>query len=120
MLYILESEEKPKWRLGNLIKATFRDFIVHDIFVRRTGDDPVSSNAKVVLYTLFLLIGLSILLYTITVLGFDDPDNMGDSERVQRLERLDQINAVFLAAISGSLALGGTLIAQIWGRTKKP
>ena len=101
--------------LAKLIKAAFRDFIVHDLFVGRTGADPVSSNAKVVLYALFFLIGLSILLYTITVLG---QGSAGSSE--EKLQRLDQINAVFLAAISGSLALGGTLIAQIWGRTKKP
>jgi hypothetical protein len=31
---------------------------------------------------------------------------------------MDQLNAVYIAAISGSLALGGTLIAQLWGRSK--
>lgn len=35
----------------------------------------------------------------------------------QRIDRqLDQINAVFIAAIAGTLALGGTLVTQLWGR----
>jgi hypothetical protein len=40
------------------------------------------------------------------------------TEKLEKFEQLDQINAVYIAAISGSLALGGTLIAQLWGRSK--
>jgi hypothetical protein len=34
-----------------------------------------------------------------------------------RVQQLEQLNTVYVAAISGSLALGGTLIAQLWGRS---
>jgi hypothetical protein len=37
--------------------------------------------------------------------------------REQRMQQLEQLNTVYVAAISGSLALGGTLIAQLWGRS---
>jgi hypothetical protein len=34
----------------------------------------------------------------------------------KRDQQLEQINSVFIAAIAGALALGGTLITQLWGR----
>ena len=34
----------------------------------------------------------------------------------RRDQQLEQINSVFIAAIAGALALGGTLITQLWGR----
>ena len=34
----------------------------------------------------------------------------------RRDQQLEQINSVFIAAIAGGLALGGTLITQLWGR----
>ena len=39
---------------------------------------------------------------------------------IDELKRIDQqvqqINSVFIAAIAGAIALGGTLITQLWGR----
>jgi hypothetical protein len=103
-----------------MFKSGIRDFLEHDVFIQREGKDIVSSNAKIVLYSLFALVGLAILLYTITVISLDyNSANSDPSTNVQKLQQLDQINSVYLAAISGSLALGGTLIAQLWGRTKK-
>ena len=90
------------------------------------GSDIVSSNAKVVLYGLFALVGFAILTYAITVTGEKFSSNylvtennkvpLNDTQKVERFEQLEQINAVYIAAISGSLALGGTLIARLWGR----
>ena len=34
----------------------------------------------------------------------------------EEIQQLEQINSVFIAAIAGALALGGTLITQLWGR----
>ena len=52
---------------------------------------------------LFALVGFIILVYTVTI-------NLYPVEGTARL------NTVFIAAISGSLALGGTLISQLWGK----
>jgi hypothetical protein len=32
-------------------------------------------------------------------------------------QQLEQLNAIFIATISGALALGGTLITQLWGKS---
>ena len=108
------------------IKDTIRDFIYIDLFPPRTGTDTVSSNSKVVLYGLFALVGFAILTYAITVTGPNYNTNdvivnkksvpLNDTQRLERLQQLEQINGVYIAAISGALALGGTLIAQLWGR----
>jgi hypothetical protein len=118
-MHVLVNDGKPKG-IRTMLKSSIRNFLEHDVFIAREGKDIVSSNAKIVLYSLFALVGLAILLYTITVisLGYDSA-NPNLNVRVQKLQQLDQINSVYLAAISGSLALGGTLIAQLWGRTKK-
>jgi hypothetical protein len=107
--------------------ASFTDFVYTDLFPQRPmGSDIVSSNAKVVLYGLFALIGFAILTYAITVTSEklsgiylvteNNKVPVNDSQKVERLQQLEQINAVYIAAISGSLALGGTLIARLWGR----
>lgn len=67
-------------------------------------DDIVSENSKIVLYGLFALIGFAILMYAITV---TQQPNGTDTEK---------LNTVYIAVISGALALGGTLIAQVWGK----
>ncbi len=36
-----------------------------------------------------------------------------------RFQQVEQIDAVFLAAITGAVALGGTLITQLWGRRRQ-
>ena len=68
---------------------------------------------------------VAILTYAFTVTGdkyrieSDVGANTGtlnDTQKVERFEQLEEINAVYIAAISGSLALGGTLIARLWGR----
>lgn len=108
-------------------RASFRDFVYTDLFPQRgMGSDIVSSNAKVVLYGLFALVGFAILTYTLTMAGtYFGKDSvvidnqmvpLNDTQKVERFEQLEQINAVYIAAISGSLALGGTLIARLWGR----
>jgi len=120
---ILVGGEKSKG-IGAMFTSSIKDFLEQDIFIHREGaKDIVSSNAKVVLYSLFALIGLAILLYTITVIGIGshvgNPGNDSTVARLRELELLEQINSVYIAAISGSIALGGTLIAQLWGRNKK-
>lgn len=118
-MHMLVSGGNPKG-IWAMFKSSIREFLERDVFIPREGKDIVSSNAKIVLYSLFALVGLAILLYTITVISLDyNNANSDPSANVQKLQQLDQINSVYLAAISGALALGGTLIAQLWGRTKK-
>jgi hypothetical protein len=118
-MHIMVSGGNPKG-IWAMFKSSIREFLERDVFIPREGKDIVSSNAKIVLYSLFALVGLAILLYTITVISLDyNNANSDPSANVQKLQQLDQINSVYLAAISGALALGGTLIAQLWGRTKK-
>jgi hypothetical protein len=38
------------------------------------------------------------------------------NEFEDRFQQIEQIDAVFIAAISGAVALGGTLITQLWAR----
>jgi hypothetical protein len=107
--------------------ASFVDFIYTDLFPQKMGNDIVSSNAKVVLYGLFALVGFAILTYAFTVTGDKyqinsnvdgkKENSLNDTKKVERFEQLEEINAVYIAAISGSLALGGTLIARLWGRS---
>jgi hypothetical protein len=108
------------------LKDTIRAFIYTDLFPQRTSSDIVSSNTKVVLFGLFALIGFAVLTYAITVTGnnykVDDVSGgnktsvLNDTQKLQRLQQLEQVNGVYIAAISGSLALGGTLIESLWGR----
>jgi hypothetical protein len=69
----------------------------------QTLGEKVSFNSKAVLLGLFALVGFILLIYTFSVLTYD-PEQTG------------RFSSVFIAAISGSLALGGTLITQLWGR----
>lgn len=97
-----------------------------DLIPKDTGSDPVSTNAKIVLYGLFALIGFAIATYAYTVTGNTYDINLpvtgkneipvNDTQKLERFQQLEQVNAVYIAAISGSLALGGTLIARLWGR----
>jgi hypothetical protein len=64
----------------------------------------VSANSKRILWALFILVIVILLVFTITVRSHPDLSN--------------RLNTVFIAAISGILALGGTLITQLWGRKK--
>ena len=66
--------------------------------------DMVSANSKRILWALFILVIVILLVFTITVRY--NPDLS------------DRLNTVFIAAISGMLALGGTLITQLWGKRK--
>ena len=105
------------------LKDTIRDFIYTDLFPQKTSNDVVSTNSKVVLFGLFALLGFAILTYSITVLNVGTHNTTetvqvpaNDTIQLERLQQLEQVNGVYIAAISGSLALGGTLIAQLWGR----
>lgn len=132
----MSDDKVPDRSILYLMKKNISDFFRYDLFSPRTRGDIVSNNAKVVLYALFALVGFVILLYALTILGpnfkgMDNentvtPSNNTDSlmqqleESEQQFESLQQVNSVYIAAISGALALGGTLIAQLWGRTKRP
>jgi hypothetical protein len=97
-----------------------------------SSDDTVSNNTKIVLFGLFALVGFAILLYAITATWKYNPEDIDWKEisannttaiqqgqrSEEKLQQMEQVNAVYIAAISGSLALGGTLIAQLWGRSK--
>jgi hypothetical protein len=37
----------------------------------------------------------------------------------ERFKQIEQMDSVFIAAISGAVALGGTLISQLWGRRQQ-
>jgi hypothetical protein len=65
--------------------------------------EKISFNSRAVLLGLFALVGFILLVFTISVTRFP-PEQSG------------RLNTVFIAAISGSLALGGTLISQLWGK----
>jgi Bacterial Ig-like domain len=67
----------------------------------------VSYNSRAVLLGLFALVGFTLAVYTYSVNVFP-PEQSG------------RLNTVFIAAISGTLALGGTLISQLWGTSTKP
>jgi hypothetical protein len=89
-------------------------------------DDIVSSNSKAVLYGLFALVGFAVLMYAIIADTKYNPDAwtkertptpVASPNGERRVQQLEQLNTVYVAAISGSLALGGTLISQLWGRS---
>lgn len=65
--------------------------------------EKVSYNSKAVLLGLFALVGFVLLVFAISANIFS-PDQTG------------RLTTVFVAAISGALALGGTLITQLWGK----
>jgi hypothetical protein len=65
--------------------------------------EKVSYNSKAVLLGLFALVGFVLLVFSISANVFS-PDQTG------------RLTTVFVAAISGTLALGGTLITQLWGK----
>ena len=66
----------------------------------------VSYNSRSVLLALFTLVGFVLAVFTYVVNVFP-PEQSG------------RVNTVFIAAISGTLALGGTLISQLWGTSTK-
>ena len=63
--------------------------------------DKVSYNSRAVLLGLFALVGFILAVFTYSINYI--PEQAG------------RLNTVFIAAISGSLALGGTMISQLWG-----
>lgn len=112
----MPDKENVKGGIKDAAYGTIKNFF-YDIFPARTGTDIVSSNAKIVLYGLFALIGFAIITYAITATGNNyNTANLGDVQKLERLAQLEQVNAVYIAAISGALALGGTLVAQLWGK----
>ena len=64
----------------------------------------ISHNSKAVLLGLFLLVAFVLFVYTLVVNNYPT-------------SQAGRLNTVFIAAISGSLALGGTLISQLWGKS---
>jgi hypothetical protein len=65
--------------------------------------EKISYNSRAVLLGLFVLVGFILAVYTFSVNVFP-PEESG------------RLNTVFIAAVSGALALGGTLISQLWGK----
>ena len=100
-------------------KGFFRRNKTDSLGSLRTEDDIVSGNAKMVLFGLFSLVGFAVLLYAISMLFLGQPEATDDAAKLEQFEKLQEINSVYIAAISGALALGGTLISQIWGRTRR-
>jgi CBS domain containing-hemolysin-like protein len=112
------------------IWAIISENIRGSIFPPKISEDIVSNNTKIVLFGLFALVGFAILTYSVIAVGKYNPENinwddMKNATEVQkaqlsqeRFQQMDQLGGVYIAAISGSLALGGTLIAQLWGRSK--
>jgi hypothetical protein len=68
-----------------------------------TSSERVSVNSKAILLGLFALVGFILLVFTITL-------------RFVPIEQTARLNTVYVAAVSGILALGGTLISQLWGK----
>lgn len=66
--------------------------------------EKVSYNSRAVLLGLFVLVGFILAIYTYSVNVLPSAEQFG------------RLNTVFIAAISGALALGGTLISQLWGK----
>jgi len=64
--------------------------------------DKITYNSKSVLLGLFSLVGFILLVFFIAIFSLE-PEEIG------------RLNPVFIAAISGTLALGGTLVSQLWG-----
>jgi hypothetical protein len=68
----------------------------------KMSERSVSTNSRTVLIGLLFLVGAILIVYTISVYLYT-------------AEEAGRINSVFIAAITGSIALGGTLITQLWG-----
>jgi hypothetical protein len=121
--------------IGDLISEHLKDFLYLDLLSRRASSDIVSGNAKIILYGLFAVVGLAVLLCALTITNekFDkwevkpqtdfwtgnitkEGDELEAEERLEINQQLEQVNSIYIAAISGALALGGTLISHLWGR----
>jgi hypothetical protein len=63
----------------------------------------ISYNSRAVLLALFGLVIFILIVYFASVM-------------IIRPNDIQYLNTVFIGAISGSLALGGTLISQLWGK----
>jgi hypothetical protein len=129
------SRENDEKGIKDLITSHLREFLYQDLLSRRSSSDIVSNNAKIVLFGLFALVGFAILLYGLTATNdkFDSWDvkpkkdfwtgntieegtQLQPEEKLIVSQQLEQINSIYIAAIAGALALGGTLISQLWGR----
>jgi hypothetical protein len=75
----------------------------------RSTVEVISHNSRAVLLGLFALVMFILAVYFASVLA-----NINATATIQSL------NPVFIAAITGSLALGGTLISQLWGKETNP
>ncbi len=64
----------------------------------------ISFNSRAVLLSLFALVMFILMVYFAATMFTD------------RTGVLQTLNTVFITAISGSLALGGTPISQLWGK----
>jgi hypothetical protein len=67
-----------------------------------SSTEKITYNSKSVLLGLFSLVGFILLVFFIAIISLE-PEEVG------------RLNPVFIAAISGTLALGGTLVSQLWG-----
>ena len=68
-----------------------------------TAEEKVSANARVVVLGLFALVGFVVAVFAYV--------SVGASEALS-----DAMIAVFTAAITGILTLGGTMVQQLWGK----
>jgi hypothetical protein len=70
----------------------------------KSSSEKISFNSRSVLIGLFALVMFILLVFAAAVNWYPSND-------------VGRLNTVFIAAISGSLALGGTLISQLWGKS---
>ena len=68
-----------------------------------TSEERISENAKIILISLFVLIGFTV--------GF-----AGYVTLVQPEISTEVLSIVFASAITGGFTLGGTLIQTLWGK----
>jgi hypothetical protein len=68
-----------------------------------TAEEKVSANARVVVLGLFALVGFVVAVFAYVSVGTSDALS-------------DSMIAVFTAAITGILTLGGTMVQQLWGK----
>jgi Bacterial Ig-like domain len=71
--------------------------------IKSKSSDKISFNSRAILLALFALVGFVLLVFAVAVVAYPS-------------QGIGRLNTVFIAAISGSLALGGTLISQLWGK----
>ena len=123
--------------IGDLISEHLKDFLYLDLLSRRASSDIVSGNAKIILYGLFAVVGLAVLLCALTITNdkFDkwevkpqtefwtgnitkEGEVLQPEERLEINQQLEQVNSIYIAAISGALAFGRNINFTLMGEKR--